>query len=1363
MATQRLGKINISYTVPQNQLQLYNEIGRTTGANMTQQQNNQGGNDNFFVKRGKSIENAFGTTGAAIASDFKSGGLLFKGTENVATEDLRKERRNNMNDIAKKFGYNTWTDWQDAYEEARNAKDTAKITQFKKQLKEFQAQANANAAKADEKANNFKDYRENNYVSNKINQDRGKFLGSAMNTLSTGADVLSMATGVPTGALINAGQGAWEGVADELEQNGFENFDAVRAGQNAAIGAATGAITGALNKGINKRLDAKGGNLFKGNNFVTQGLNKFNATNPIGKTLSTIGAGATRGAQSGLVGGAVGAGLSSAMNNVGIGEGIRNVLQGAGQGAVQGAMTGGAMAGANLAANAALNKVAPNTAKAVRENQLRNQSYGDKLRDQFKGAWNSGDSPVTEKIIKPTTKYVNDKINDLKADGVGDFGYKYNQFSDDSSKAIDYLLKRKDGEVEGVINSPAVESITGDGNVGLVYGKTGDDGFGLAHIVEKHGKNVAEKIPSILENGKILNDPSLTNNNRITIVNDDNTGAVRLDWDGKEKQWVVTAYEGLPYSSAPNANSQTAGSVALRGSSVQSQDGATVTPIITQNKNTVNGMGGSWQDLDTLVDRSIAAAMPEANINSVKDAVLENVADKLQRSGIFDSYEVGEMSDSDYRNNVVAAVNDSVIELAEQQAQAPTSVNSTQPTTQAVQTDPWDRAAQQGGYASYDDVIESYKLANPGVEVGANDAGKILTWMDNNPGDWNPNAPKTTTENPQTAVYDALTSKQNNLSEVPTSDQIKNKRLLVEEITKQFNAVEKPVTRSTKPNETFYNLYEDWGLSDGDEIRQAVSYADQGALIPQMVREAAGETGVIDLSDAQGMVMDLKINKKASAKMVDALENIIDSTDTTIVGGKQGVDALQLQRTLEQMASDARGTNGTYHIGKTVVDETMARNLERIARNIGDKLDEAAVQKGVVQNVLNRHAGDIQAMRNAFPNNQKWQDAIDTKIVGAKTIGDLRHSMKDLVRANIFIENGDENYGSFGGRMAAGNDVPTSKSAIRNKAVNWAWDKIQESPQVRDMKLQKYDSGMRSDGTAPTNNATMATVTEQAGNNGTVVNPQVASPVELANMTANYNPSTQLYNAIGRTEGLSNAEQANAANYLVDAVQEAEIMPTATAPTSLETALTPIATANGSTALYDALGGTSAATSAQTTTQPTQSTNKKGYFDATGDYWTDMLASAMSSAIDANDVNAFATLYGMYQDQLANLQKQATDTSTSTTATKLTDKQRQANAAARALEDFEQAESNFGYDVSDIPILGNVANFGGNDYLSKAEALALQIGYMLSGATINKDEAKKIGMAYVPQPRDSEAVRKSKLNQLRGIISDYQQTYAESE
>ena len=189
------------------QTELYNQIGRDAGT---------GTDENFFVKRGRSIENALGTTGAALASDVKSGGFLFKGTENIATENLRKDNKTRMNDVAKKYGYNSWNDWQDAFEEARKSGDTARISQFEEQSKDFQAQANANADKTKQKADNFKDYMDNNYVSKKINQDNTKFAGSAIKTLSTAADL----TGLATNPLANAAQGGLEGLADELEANG---------------------------------------------------------------------------------------------------------------------------------------------------------------------------------------------------------------------------------------------------------------------------------------------------------------------------------------------------------------------------------------------------------------------------------------------------------------------------------------------------------------------------------------------------------------------------------------------------------------------------------------------------------------------------------------------------------------------------------------------------------------------------------------------------------------------------------------------------------------------------------------------------------------------------------------------------------------------------------------------------------------------------------------------------------------------------------------------------------------------------------------------------------------------------------------
>lgn len=1161
MAVKRIGNVNINYTVPEAQTQIWDALGRTTG-----EQQATGSNDNFLAKKWNSLENAVGTTLAAPAS------WAYDKSENIKTEQLLQDNKTRMNDIAKKYGYNTYHDVWDARDAAEASGDKTTLDLIDNVINpELQGQANINNNLANEKAAAYDDYRKNNYVSQKINQDRGKFAGSAMNTLSTMADVGLMAAGIPTGALFNAGQGAFEGVADELEQNGEQNFSWDRAKQNALVGAASGAVTGALNKGLSNSLAQKGGKIFTGGNRMTQGINNFNSKG-VGKVLSTVGSGAARGALSGAVGGATGAGVSSALQGADIGTGVANAFQGAVQGAKQGALTGGAMAGANMAFDATLNKVAPNIANSIRENQMRNASYGDTLRDQFKGAWNSGDSRVAEFAKSLPDKFsstatTTTPAQDAYAAGQGSFSDALNEF------------------------------IEQGGNIGR-------DEKGNLTLVE----------------------PNATNNMSLT----------------DQAENILAKYDAL-------------------GDEIPTNPPA-YGEYNTQRANAISELRNNFSDND------LAFLFTETDNPQIKALISDSV------------------TSPDIKNR-----------LADYEAQGSTyqtTTNANQPTSQ------WDNIAQESGYATYDDAIRAFTKANPNAEVNA---GAVLTWLDNNQGEWNPNSPRPTVEQ----------------QEASTSKQIKAKREIVEDITNQFNPVDKPTARSTKPNETFYKLYDEWGLSDGDDIRQAVSYAEPGALVPQMIREAAGEAGVIDLSDAEALIMDLKINKKNYDKYVNALEDIMDSTDTTIVGGKQGVDALNLERTLEKMASDARGTNGTYHIGNTVVDETMARNFERIARNIGDKLDEAAVSKGVVQNVLNRHAGDIQQMRNAF-SNDTWQSAVDNKISGAKTIRDLRSSIKDLTRANIFINNGDESYATFGGRYAAkSNAIPTTKSGIENRLVNEAYDRLKNSSMARNARLEKNAKIVRGE---------------------TTTTPKLAA-TNTTTTTSTYTPATQLYNAIGRTEGLNNAEQARTAEYLANAVQNVPKAPNAGVAT-LEDLATP--TSTGATSVYNSLYGTESS-----------SPSNGGYFQATGDYWTDTLGKAMSAAIDADDVEAFGALYGMYQDALANLQK------TSSSETKLTDKQRQANAAALALDDFETVEPNAAYDVSDIPVIGAIANLGGNEYTSKAEALALQLGYMLSGATVNKEEAKNIGMAYVPQPRDNAAVRQSKLNQIRGIISEYQKTYAD--
>lgn len=1238
MAIKRIGSITVSYEPTAGQTQMYNMLGRQAG--LTAAEGNQS-NPNFFQKKWNSLENTFGTTGAAIASK------IYDDKENLDTEQMLNRHKTSLDDIAKKYGYNTLNDFYNKYGEAEDNNDLTFKTNADNSgiWEELKAQTATNANEADNKAKAYEDYRKNNYVSQKINQDPGKFAGSAMNTLSTMADVGMMTAGIPAGVVANSAQGAWEGVADELEQNGFQNFSGERAAKNAIIGAATGAATGALNSKINANLATKNGNLFKGGNVVTSAINKFNSTTKPGRVLSTIGSGIARGAQSGLVGGAVGSGLSSVANgdfeNI-----LGNTLQGAAQGTVQGATTGGIMAGTNMVANAALNKYAPGIAERVRNNQMQNASYGEGLKNQFKGAWDSGDSAVAENILKPVVNNVDNFVDSTRT---------------------------------RIVNRNAIGRLTSALDKAMDGGTKGNTKF------VRLGNDLLDDLNNIrVENGL---DP-LTNRQ-------------------------VTAYENAINNNLINRvkEGMSTSDVALMAFNALTSDNSKAVPGYYNNQLVVSEPG-MVNDYDGTVlglaeDGGTSLKSIEPRNKSQIEMFEENGQQKMGPRSQLGSSPVEEQP-----------VNNSIV------PQNRENVNS------------WDRIAHEGGYASYDDAIKSFMAANPNAEVNA---GAVLTWMDNNPGDWNPNQ-RTTVEAPGNEVYRAMNTEGEQegvkLPEVLTGKQIKGKRQIVEEVIDQFNRPNTPTVRSTKPSETFYNLYEDWGLSDGDDIRQAVSYAEQGSLIPQMIREAAGQTGIIDLSDAQGMVLELGLKKGSNYnKTVAALSDIWDSMpNEDIVGGKSGVDALRFQRAVEQAASDAKGTNGTYRIGNGIIDQTTAENLSRIANNIGDHLDEAAVANNAVQNVVNKYSNEIQEMRNAFPNNQKWQNQIDTKIANAKTIRDLRSSIRDLTRANIYIKNGDDNFATVGGKMAARqNDVPTSKAQIRNKAVNWVWDKINDSKVARNARLARNEALVKGDTKTATANVTPA--------------------VTNATTTSGYNPMTQVYNAIGRNTGLDNGET-RSTEYVAEAAQTTPLAPNAGAANLEELVTNPN---TGTTSVYDAVYGSSS--------NPTSYSGSYSSGDDTLTMQMAILQKAMTLALNDGDLTAYSELAQAYK----NAASLASDSGSGSTANLSSTQQAQLaklDAADSAIDELETLFNKAGGGKKKVAgTLQSIAGDWGLDadaktYNDMAEGLVNQIAAAIGKTdSLNTEGEVKRALKLIPQLTDDATTAQNKLEELRRMLQTTKSSY----
>jgi Large polyvalent protein associated domain 22 len=150
-------------------------------------------------------------------------------------------------------------------------------------------------------------------------------------------------------------------------------------------------------------------------------------------------------------------------------------------------------------------------------------------------------------------------------EGVGPFGPVSHDFHHDATGAIAHLMQEKKGEAVEAFVHPEL------GPIAFVYG---NDHFGLRHIEAKHGAESLERIPSILENGRVVKD--VNGLPRAYIVEDGDpahVAVVRLDWDGEQKTWLVTSY--------PESRGKFKKSVAAGNTPRDGTWGATDTPNAT--------------------------------------------------------------------------------------------------------------------------------------------------------------------------------------------------------------------------------------------------------------------------------------------------------------------------------------------------------------------------------------------------------------------------------------------------------------------------------------------------------------------------------------------------------------------------------------------------------------------------------------------------------------------------------------------------------------------------------------------------------------------------------------------------------------
>ena len=229
------------------------------------------------------------------------------------TDNTMKDDSKRRNDIAKKYGFNSYTEainsdkvGDDFWNEIKGSNAQTKKT-LDTQINDYRNSASGKLADV-----------------TKINTNEAK--GQALNTIDS-------VLGIIPGALPNVAGGALSGIGDEYKAAGREgrDFNWNQAKNNAIVGAGSG-LAGAAGSALAGKAAAKAGG------------------NALGKLLgSNVARGAAGGAAAGATGGALGAALN--------GGTLEDALLAAKEGAKAGGIGGGAMAGAMGLGGKALDRI----------------------------------------------------------------------------------------------------------------------------------------------------------------------------------------------------------------------------------------------------------------------------------------------------------------------------------------------------------------------------------------------------------------------------------------------------------------------------------------------------------------------------------------------------------------------------------------------------------------------------------------------------------------------------------------------------------------------------------------------------------------------------------------------------------------------------------------------------------------------------------------------------------------------------------------------------------------------------------------------------------------------------------------------
>jgi hypothetical protein len=241
-------------------------------------------------------------------------------------------------------------------------------------------------------------------------------------------------------------------------------------------------------------------------------------------------------------------------------------------------------------------------------------------------------------------------------------------------------------------------------------------------------------------------------------------------------------------------------------------------------------------------------------------------------------------------------------------------------------------------------------------------------------------------------------------------------------LTSQYGTIGKPIARATNPTKTIGELADIGITKPADVERIAGGITGSEGLVNKAVVKAVGSANGVNTDSLRGVFNDALANHGVVGKEAKSLQTLFDAQMNRLSGGAKGslsatvnpTDALSVMKSFEKRIADLSGKGSNYKLTDPArLDQASVLKLVR------DELEDGIYKgAGADKNLSKVLTPELrQSLISLHPGNKQFENFVDKKIMGAKSIGELRTAQKNFVNASKIIDEGDVNAITAGGRV----------------------------------------------------------------------------------------------------------------------------------------------------------------------------------------------------------------------------------------------------------------------------------------------------------------------------------------------------------